>query len=392
MEDFCFYAPTKCILQRNAEKMCGEEIRKKSDNVLFVHYGNRFMFDSGLYQSVMDSIKQAGVKCFELSGVQPNPRVSLVREGIRICKENEIRFILAVGGGSVIDTAKAVALGVFYEGDVWDFFCQKAVPQAALPVGCIMTLPATGSEGSLGSVIRNEELMETRDVLSDLIRPEFVLMNPELTYGIPKQQTVYGIIDMFTHVAERYFSDSEDVELTDRLCEGIMKAIIQNAPEVLEHPDDYNLRAEFMWTSVIAHNGLVGTGRKQDWSTHNMGAQLGALYDIPHGATLSVLLPYWAEFVYKNYIPRFAQFAERVFDVTVDSENLEEAALEGIRRLRMFLNDLEGPSTMGDIGISDNLKFKEMAKMACQNGTIGCIRKLTPEDVEHIYGMALLGK
>lgn len=389
MEEFRFCAPTECVLQKDAEILCGQEIKKVSDTVLFVHYGDGFIHDSGLYKRVVASLERAGVKWKELPGVEPNPKVSLVREGVKICKEHKINFILAVGGGSVIDTAKAVAIGAMYEGDVWDFYSQKAVPEKAVPIGCIMTLPATGSEGSLGSVIRNEELMETRDVLSGLIRPRFVLMNPELTFGLPRKQTVYGIIDMFTHVTERYFSNSVEVELTDRLCEGIMKAIIHNAPRVLEKPDDYNLRAEFMWTSVVAHNGLVGTGRSQDWATHDMSAQIGALYNAPHGATLSVLLPVWAAYVYKDNLKRFIQFACRVFDVEMDCEHPQETAAEGIKRLRQFLDSLGGPSSLAELGVQDERHLKKMAEMACRFGTTGCIRKLTPKDVESIYKLAL---
>lgn len=388
MEGFRICTPTECVLEKDADLLCGKEIKRVSDKVLFVHYGDGFMYESGLHERIVKSLSAADVECFELSGVQPNPLVSLVRKGVDICCKNEIQFVLAVGGGSVIDTAKAVALGAYYEGDVWDFFCGKAEPKKALPVGCVMTLPATGSEGSLGSVIRNEELMETRDVLSDLIRPRFVLMNPELTYKLPARQTVFGIIDMFTHVTERYFSNSRDMELTDRLCEGIMKAIIHNAPQVLENPEDFHLRAEFMWTSVLAHNGLIGAGRNQDWATHDMGASLSAIYNVPHGAALSVLLPKWAEYVYHNQLTRFVQFAVRVFDVEMDCEHPEKTAVEGIRRIRSFFDALGAPSSLNEIGITEDCSFSKMAEMACHGSTTGCIKKLSAEDIEGIYRLA----
>ena len=276
MDSFEFMSPTKFILDKDADLLCGREIKNYSDNVLFVHYGDKYTYESGLYDRIMGAIKEAGIECYELPGVQPNPRVSLVREGIKICREHNIGCILAVGGGSVIDTAKAVGIGVFYDGDVWDFYTKKAVPTKSLPVGTVMTLPATGSEGSNGSVLKNDETGESADVMGDILRPRFTLMNPQLTMTLPKRQTVYGIIDIFSHVLERYFSTSVDAHLTDYMCEGVMRSIIVNANTLMNDLNDYNARAELMWTSVIAHNGLLGTGRNQDWATHTIGAQLSA--------------------------------------------------------------------------------------------------------------------
>lgn len=388
MDQFEFMSPTKFILQKDADLLCGREVKKYSDRVLFVHYGDKYMYDSGLHGRIVNALRETDVTCFELPGVQPNPRVELVREGIEICRKENIGCVLAVGGGSVIDTAKAVAIGVKYDGDVWDFYSQKAVPTHALPIGTVMTLPATGSEGSNGSVLKNAETGESADTMADCLRPSFTLMNPDLTLTIPKRQTVFGIVDMFSHVLERYFSSSEGTYLTDYMCEGVMKSILVNARALMEDLNDYNARAELMWTAVVAHNGLLATGRYQDWATHTIGAQLSAQYNAVHGATLSVLFPNWASYVYKENIPRFVQFANRVFDVDVDFYDQEKTALEGIRRLRGFFGVLGAPSTLREIGVESDEKFRKMAEDACRFGNIGGLKTLNADDVEAIYRLA----
>ena len=389
MDSFEFVSPTKFILQKDADKLCGEEIKKISDVCLFVHYGDKFTYESGLHARITESLEAAGLEYYELPGVEPNPKVSLVRKGIEICREKNVGCILAVGGGSVIDTAKGIAIGVYYDGDVWDFYSKKAVPEKALPVGTVMTLPATGSEGSNGSVVKNAETGESADVMADFMRPAFTLMNPDLTLTIPKKHTVYGIVDMFAHVMERYFSSSVDVNLTDYMCEGVMKSIIVNAKALMKDLNDYNARAEFMWTSVVAHNGLLATGRNQDWATHTIGAQLSAQYNSVHGSTLSVLFPNWAKYVYRDNLPRFVQFANRVFGVEVDFYDQEKTALEGIRRMREFFKSMGAPSTLAEIGIDTDEKFSKMAEDACRFGNIGGLKVLAPEDVEAIFRMAV---
>ena len=388
MDSFEFMSPTKFILEKDADKRCGEEVKKLSDNVLFVHYGDGFTYESGLHRRIVEALETAGLEWYELPGVEPNPKVSLVRKGIEICKEHKIGCVLAVGGGSVIDTAKAVAVGAKYDGDVWDFYNKKAVPTGALPIGVVMTLTATGSEGSNGSVLKNAETEESADVMADFLRPTFTLMNPDLTLTIPKRQTVFGIVDMFSHVLERYFSSSTDVNLTDYMCEGVMKSILVNARALMDNLNDYNARAEFMWTSIVAHNGLLATGRNQDWATHTMGAQLSAQYNAVHGSTLSVLFPCWAEYVYKENLPRFVQFANRVFDVEVDFYNQEKTALEGIRRMREFFLSMGAPTTLKEIGVENDEKFRKMAEDACRFGNIGGVKVLSADDVEAIYKMA----
>ncbi|MEG0107288.1 MAG: iron-containing alcohol dehydrogenase [Lachnospiraceae bacterium] len=388
MDSFEFISPTKFILAEDADLLCGEEIKKISDNVLFVHYGDGYIYNSGLHGRITGALEKAGITYYELPGVEPNPKVGLVRDGISICRENHIGCVLAVGGGSVIDTAKAVALGAKYDGDVWDFFSKKATPSEALPVGTVMTLPATGSEGSNGSVLKNPETGESADVMADFLRPAFTLMNPSLTLTIPKRQTVFGIVDMFSHILERYFSSSVDVNLTDYMCEGVMKSILANARTLMGNLDDYNARAELMWTAIVAHNGLLATGRNQDWATHTMGAQLSAQYNAVHGSTLSVLFPCWAKYVYKENLPRFVQFASRVFDVEIDFYNQEKTALEGIRRMSEFFCSMGAPSTMMEIGVETDEKFKQMAADACRFGNIGGLKVLNADDVEAIYRMA----
>lgn len=388
MDSFEFMSPTRFILEKDADKLCGREIKKISDNVLFVHYGDGYIYNSGLHGRITASLKAAGVTYYELLGVEPNPKVELARKGAAICKEHQIGCVLAVGGGSVIDTAKGIALGARYDGDMWDFFSKKEVPKEALPVGTVMTLPATGSEGSNGSVLNNPETGESADVMADFLRPAFTLMNPDITLTVPKRQTVFGIVDMFSHVLERYFSSSKDVNLTDYMCEGVMKAILVNARTLMENPDDYNARAEFMWTAIVAHNGLLAVGRNQDWATHAIGAQLSAQYNAVHGSTLSVLFPCWATYVYKENIPRFVQFANRVFGVEVDFYNQEKTALEGIERLREFFRFLGAPLTLKEIGVDTDEKFSKMAEDACRFGSIGGLKALNQEDVETIYRMA----
>jgi hypothetical protein len=276
------------------------------------------------------------VEFIELGGVQPNPRLSLVKQGIELCRKHNIDFILAVGGGSVIDSAKAIAVGVPYEGDVWDFYSGKAVPEKALPVGVVLTIPAAGSEASKSSVITNEDGWYKRGLNVEIIRPKFAIMNPEITFTLPPYQTACGAADIMAHVMERYFTHQKDVDFTDRLCEATLKTIIKNVPIVLEEPENYQARAEIMWASTIAHNDLLSTGRIGDWASHAIEHELSGIYDVPHGAGLAVVFPAWMKYVYKEDVDRFVQFATRVWDVEMDFSNPERTALEGIYRLTQF--------------------------------------------------------
>jgi len=388
MQSFEFWTPTKFILEQDADLLCGREVKRYSDKVLFVHYGDEFTYKSGLYDRVMGSLKEAGLTVFELSGVRPNPEVSLVYKGIELVKAEGIGCILAAGGGSVIDTAKAVGIGSKYDGDFWDFYAHKAVPQESVPVGVIMTLPATGSEASNGSVLDNGEF--SSDTMADCLRPAFTLMNPDLTLGIPRRQTIYGIIDMFSHVMERYFSTSVDVELTDHMCEGVMKAIIANAHKLMDDLRNPVIRAEFMWTSIVAHNGLLAVGRNQSWGTHALAAQLSAQYGTPHGAALSVLFPHWAEYVLdENTVDRFAQFANRVFGVEMDYHEPMRTAREGIHQMRQFFDFLGGPRKLSDVGVENDEMLHTLAERVCAYGNVDFFRSLNQDDVEAIFRSAL---
>ena len=388
MENFQFVSPTRLILQKDAELEVGSEVRKYADKVLLVHYGDPFLYQSGLHDRITTSLNQAGVAYEELTGIQPNPVLAPIRKGIALCREQKIPFILAVGGGSVIDTAKAIAAGSLYEGDVWDLYLGKAPVEQALALGTVMTLPGTGSEGSNGSVVTNEDTLEKRDIMSDAIRPCFAVMNPELTYTLPPFQTACGIVDMLSHVMERYFSNSKQVILTDHLCEGLMKAIVENGRKLQKDPRDYHARADLMLGAVLAHNGLAGIGRNQDWACHMMGAQLSGEYNAVHGATLSVLIPAWASYVYQENLDRFVQFANRVFGVEVDFYAPERTALEGIRRLQAFYQELGMPLTMEELNIKDDKRFASMAMRSTGGGRIGCMKPLSSEDVEAIYRLA----
>lgn len=389
MINFSFLSPTEVIFGRGVENQVGTHTKQYADKVL-LHYGGGSIKKSGLYDRVVKSLEEADIQVFELGGVQPNPRLGLVNEGIELCRKEDIEFILAVGGGSVIDSAKAIGLGVCYDGDVWDFFTGKAVPEETLAVGVVLTLPAAGSETSNSAVITNEDGWYKRGLNTELNRPIFAIMNPELTFTLPHNQTVNGVADMMAHIMERYFTTTKDVDLTDRLCEGTLKTIIRNARIVQEAPEDYPARAELMLAGSLAHNGLLSMGRVGDWASHQIEHELSAIYDVPHGAGLAVVYPAWMKYVYKNDIPRFAQFANRVWNVEMNFENLEETALEGIRQLELFFSEIGLPITLPELGIDDQ-RLEEMAnKCKMSNGdTVGTVAKLTPEDVLNIYKLAL---
>lgn len=387
MRDFEFLSPTKIIFGKNAEKKVGEEVKKYSKKIL-LHYGKGSIFRIGLYDKIVTSLKEAGIEYIELGGVQPNPRLSLVREGIEICRKNNIDFILAVGGGSVIDSAKAIAVGVPYNGDVWDFYSGKGEPKTALPVGVVLTIPAAGSEASKSSVITNEDGWYKRSLNTDIIRPKFAIMNPEVTFTLPPYQTACGAADIMAHIMERYFTNDKGVDFTDRLCEATLRTIIYNVPIVLEQPDNYDARAQIMWASTIAHNDLLSTGRTGDWASHMIEHELSGIYDIPHGAGLAIVFPAWMKYVYKHNVQRFIQFAINVWNVEPNFESLERIALEGIARLKRFFKDIGLPTSLAEVNIGED-RLEEMATKCTERGTIGNFVKLGKEDVLNILKSAL---
>lgn len=388
MENFIFHNPTKIIFGRGMENEVGKEVVKFSRKIL-LHYGGGSIKQTGLYDRVVTSLKNAGVEFWELGGVKPNPRLSLVREGIRICREQGIDFILAVGGGSTIDSAKAIALGVPYQGDVWDFYTWKAEPQTALPVGTILTIPAAGSESSPSSVITNEDGWYKKGFGSDLIYPKFSILNPELAFTLPKYQVACGASDIMAHLMERYFTPTANVELTDRLCEATLKTIINNVPTVLEEPDNYDAWAEIMWAGTVAHNELLNTGRVGDWASHQIEHELSGIYDVAHGAGLAVIFPAWIKYNYHHNIPLFAQYFTRVWNVDHSFSNPEQTILEGIKRLEAFYHRIGLATTLAEINIPAD-RLEEMADKCTDYGRykVGGFVKLNRDDVLKIYQLA----
>lgn len=388
MENFVFKNATKIIFGKDTEKLIGQEVRQYTDKVLFC-YGGGSIKRSGLYDITVKSLKENDIDYTELSNIKPNPRLSLVKEGVDICREKGIKFILAVGGGSVIDTAKAIAVGVPYNKDVWDFYAGKAQVKEALPVGTILTIPATGSEASNSSVITNEHGWYKKGLSSEYIRPVFSIMDPCLTYTLPPYQTACGASDIMAHVTERYFTNVKHVDFTDRLCEATLKTIINNAPKVLKDPKNYDARAEIMWAGTIAHNDLLSTGRIGDWASHKIEHELSGIYDIAHGAGLSIIFPAWMKYVYKHDIDKFVQYAVRVWDVDLPFDSREEIALEGINRLTVFFKSIGLPVRLRDANIGAD-RFEEMANKCTDSDTktIGGFVKLGKNDVLNIYNLA----
>lgn len=389
MKNFEFLSPTKIIFGKDKEKQVGSEVKKYSSKIL-LHYGGGSIKKYGLYDKVVKSLVNAGVEFFELGGVKPNPRLSMVKEGIELCRREDIDFILAVGGGSVIDSAKAISLGIPYQGDVWDFFEGKTSPESSVPVGVILTIPAAGSEASKSTVITNEDGWYKRGLNNELNRPVFAIMNPEITYTLPAYQTACGASDIMAHIMERYFTNVEGVDFTDRLCEATLKTMIKNTPIVLDEPKNYDARANIMWASTIAHNDLLGTGRIGDWSSHLIEHELSGIYDVAHGAGLAVIFPAWMKYVYKHNTDRFVQFAVRVFNVEQDFYNPEKTVLKGIQRLKDFYSEIGLPVTLKQLDIS-NERLQEMAEKCKKpdGNTVGKFMELNTEDVLNIYKLAL---
>ena len=388
MNSFRFLSPTEIIFGKDSESAVGAETKKYGSKVL-LHYGSGHIKKSGLYNRVVDCLNTAGIAFVELGGVQPNPRLALVREGIRLCRENGIDFVLAVGGGSVIDSAKGIALGVKYDGDVWDFYCDKLEAEDALPVGVVLTIPAAGSESSRGTVLTDEERGDKRPYNSDLLRPRFALMNPELTYSLPPYQTACGASDIMAHIMERYFTRVPHVELTDRLCEAVLKTFIHNAPVVLGEPKNYDARAEIMWAGSIAHNDLLGTGRVGDWSSHMIEHELSGINDVAHGAGLAIIFPAWMRYVYKQDVSRFAQFAVRVWNREMDFFDPEKTALAGISATKEFFRSVGLPVSLTEIGITPDHYDRIAGNCRRNNGSaLGSFLEMDVADIVEILKIA----
>jgi alcohol dehydrogenase YqhD (iron-dependent ADH family) len=388
MLNFDYLNPTRIVFGKDTHKEIGSLLKPYADRVL-LHYGGGSIKKSGVYNVVIESLKANGIGYVELGGVQPNPRLSLIQEGIELCRKEEIGFILAVGGGSVIDSAKAIAMGVPYEGDVWDFFERKSVPEQVLPLATILTIPAAGSESSNSVVITNWDAQLKRGYNTELIRPVLSVLNPELYFTLPENQVGYGVCDMMSHIMECYITNTTHTELTDGLCETTLKTIMRNALELRKDKNNYDAWAEVSFAGNIAHNGLLGLGRVGDWACHAMEHELSAIYDVPHGAGLAVVTPAWMLHVYKSNIPMFVQFATNVMGVEGSFREPEVIALQGIERLKEFFVKMSLPVSMRELGI-DDAKLELMAQKATRgkDGSIGGLKKLNWEDVLAIYKLA----
>ncbi|MDR0320514.1 MAG: iron-containing alcohol dehydrogenase [Treponema sp.] len=387
MQNFEYCNKTKIIFGKGTEKQAGSETAQYAKKVLLHHSGGSAV-RSGLIGRIKDSLKDAGVEWAELTGVQPNPRLSLVKEGVNIVKKEKIEMILAVGGGSAIDSSKAIAVGAVNDGDLWDFFDRKKSADKALPVGVVLTIPAAGSESSISSVITNEEGPWKRGINFPCIRPVFAIMNPELTYSLPPYQTACGITDMMAHIMERYFTKEPNVGLTDELCEGTLRTIIRNARKIFSGGENnYDARAEIMWAGSIAHNGLLDTGRIGDWASHALDHELSALFELAHGAGLAIIFPAWLKYNIKEDTKRLARFAEKVWGVDGSFYDCEQAALEGVLRMENFFHSIGMPIRFAEANL-DPSRIGEMAKRAVHFGPIGNYRKLDEKDAVAIYKLA----
>ncbi|HEY8529535.1 MAG TPA: iron-containing alcohol dehydrogenase [Paenibacillaceae bacterium] len=388
MNPFRFENPTVLYYgSGQIEAHLASEVKKYGRNVLLV-YGGGSIKRFGLYDKVIGILRGAGCNVFELSGIEPNPRLSSVYKGIEICKTQGIDLVLAVGGGSVLDAAKAIAAGAKYDGDVWNFYTQKDEPRDALPLGTILTLAATGSEMNGNSVITNWETKDKLSMGSIHCYPRFSFCDPANTFTVPRDQTVYGIVDMISHVFEQYFSPASNTPLQERLCEAVMRTIIETAPRVLEQPENYEARETIMYCGTMALNYMISMGMPGDWATHVIEHEISAIYDIPHGGGLAIVFPRWMEYVVDAGPERFAQMAVRVFDVDPSGKTQREVALEGIERVKAFFRSIGAPASLADYNIGDE-HIPLMAEKAVRFGPIGEFRRLEKEDVENILRACL---
>ena len=392
MKDFNFYAPTRVVFGRESEKQIGRLVADYGARKVLVHYGGGSAERSGLLAVVRRQLADAGIDFVELGGVVPNPLLSKVYEGIALCRQEGVDFILAVGGGSVIDSAKAIGYGAGYEGDVWDFWEGRAVPQACLPIGVVLTIPAAGSEMSSSCVITRDEGLVKRGINSDLCRARFAIMNPERTFTLPPYQTAAGCTDIMMHTMERYFSKYDEMTLTDALSEALLRTVKDCAPVVLSHPDDYRSRAQIMWAGSLSHNDLTECGTEKDFATHKLEHELSALYGVTHGAGLAALWGSWARYVMPRHVSRFVQFAVNVMGVANDYVHPEETALRGIEAIEDFFSRIGMPTSIPAL-IGRQATADEITLMVtkCSRGgkmAIGAMETLGTDDMEAIYNMA----
>lgn len=385
MINFVYRNPTELIFGRGQLAVLEEKAKQLGPTVLLV-YGGGSIKRSGLYDKVISLLHSAGCRVLELPGVEPNPRLSTVKKGIELCRQEGVDWILAVGGGSVIDASKAIAVGVPYAGDVWDFYTQKAAAQDALPLGTVLTLAATGSEMNRGSVITNWETQEKHGGSTTF--PTFSILDPENTFTVPRDQTIYGICDIMSHVFEQYFSHTTEIPLQSRFAESILKTVIENAERVLANPEDYDARANILYCGTMALNGTLPVGVETDWATHSIEHAVSAVYDIPHGGGLAIIFPKWMRYVYRENVQRFKRYATEVWGVDPAGKSDDEIALAGIEATEAFFTRIGAPTRLADYQIGDE-KLQVMAEKATPFGSIGRFKKLASTDVAEILRMCL---
>ena len=391
MDNFNFYSPTFFAFGRDAESQAGALVKRFGGTKVLLHYGGGSVKRSGLLDRVKASLKAEGLQWTELGGVKPNPRSGLVYQGIELCRREGVDFVLAVGGGSTIDSSKAIAAGTIYDGDFWDFYSGKYI-ESALPVGTILTIAAAGSEGSPDSVITNENGMFKRGATGDAIRPRFSILNPALTQTLPPYQTACGITDIMAHLYERYLTNTPEVEVTDRMIEALLLTMIHEGPRVIENPDNYDARANIMWAGMMAHNNACGVGRSQDWNSHNIEHELSALYDCAHGAGLAVTMPAVFSYVIAHDVMRFAQVAVRVWGCQMDFAHPEVTAKAGIEALRRFLISIGMPKNFAELGAKE-ADIPKLVDVLCNGdgrpGSITGFVTLNEADCAAIYRLMI---
>ena len=391
MFDFKYFTPTKVVFGKNTEEKVADLVKEFGGKKVLIHYGGGSVIRSGLMKRVTDKLDEAGIKYVMLGGAVPNPHLSLVYEGIELCKKEGVDFLLAVGGGSAIDSAKAIGYGLMNEGDVWDFYDYKRQAKACMPLGVILTLAATGSEMSDSSVITKEEGLVKRGYSSDFCRPRFAILNPELTMTLPDYQTACGCTDIMMHTMERYFTNGGNMELTDSMAEALLRTVKQNALILVHDPKNYDARAEVMWAGSLSHNGLTGCGNDGgDWMTHKLEHELGGLYDVAHGAGLAAIWGSWARYVYKNCLPRFKRYAINVMGVAPVGSD-EEIALKGIEAMEEFYRAIKMPTNLRELGVEateEDLKLMAHKCAVGVDGGKGSARFLREEDMYEIYKMS----
>lgn len=390
MEDFEFVSPTRFVFGHNAEEQVGEKLAARGATKVLLHYGGQSAVKSGLIDRVKASLQAQGISVVELGGVRPNPEITLVREGVALCKQHGVDWVLAVGGGSVVDSAKAIVVGAPYEGDVWDFFETKRQTEDVLPLAVVLTIPAAGSEASKNAVVSNDELGLKSGYANNAQRPQLAFMNPELTFTLPPFQTAAGLTDMFCHLLERFFDDVGAVPVTDNLCLSLMKTVRSEAPRVLADPENYDARANIMWAGMLCHQGLAGVGRHEDWATHGLEHELSA-YDpsITHGAGLAIMFPAWMEYVFDENPRRFAFYGSEVFGLTPTGDD-EADALSAIDETRQFFASLGMPVSLDELGVGEDAIEPMIETLMINKGEpFGSFKKLSMDDARAIYRLAM---